>query len=90
MILFLHPGCLGNKSNFDENIFCKILFKLENHNHITPEENATHCVVVKINIFTNFQFERHKTGHNTPIISRENRKILFSSKTSCMSRCLTK
>ena len=43
MILFLHPVCLGNKSNFDESIFYKILFKLENHNHITPEENAKKC-----------------------------------------------
>ena len=49
---------------------------------LTPEENATHCEVLKIHIFLNFQFERN----NTLIISRENRTTLCNSKTSHMSR----
>ena len=53
---------------------------------LTPEENATHCVVLKVHISINFQFERHKTDHNTLIISRENRTTWCSSKTSYMSR----
>ena len=32
---------------------------------LTPEENATRCVILKIHICINFQFERHESGHDT-------------------------
>ena len=32
---------------------------------LTPEENATRCVILKIHICINFRFERHESGHDT-------------------------